>query len=55
MNLTTYILTNLIYIDIMNGTCLLPKVEDTSHMHNQSFDIKNRTIGLPEGDNCPIT
>jgi hypothetical protein len=54
MLFTSY-LTNVIFNDIINGICLLPKVEETFNIHAQLFDIFNKTIGLAENDNCPIT
>lgn len=53
--LFTSYLTNVIFNDILNGSCVLPKVEDTFDIHAQLFESVNDTIGISVDDNCPIT
>jgi len=53
--LFTSYLTNVIFNDIINGTCVLPKVEETFNIHAQLFESVNDTVGISVEDNCPIT
>jgi hypothetical protein len=53
--LYTSYLTNIIFNDIINGTTLLPNVEDTKYCHNELFKAANSTFGLAESELCPLT
>ncbi|MDD4083091.1 MAG: Gfo/Idh/MocA family oxidoreductase [Sphaerochaetaceae bacterium] len=53
--LYTSYLTNIILNDIMNGSTLLPNVEDTKNCHIELFNAANATFGLDETELCPLT
>lgn len=53
--LYTSVLTNIIDLDIKNGTCLLPLVQDTKYIHCQLFNCVNSIVGISLGENTPIT
>ncbi len=48
-------LTAVIYEDLLNGSSLLPSVQDVANIHTQFFKAINSTLNKDEWDNCPIT
>jgi hypothetical protein len=53
--LYTSYLTNIIFNDIMNGTTLLPTVQETKSNHVELFKAANNAFGLAEKETCPLT
>jgi Oxidoreductase family, NAD-binding Rossmann fold len=48
-------LTARIFTDIVNNRCQLPTIQETKSIHISFFEAINRTLGLANGINCPIT
>ncbi len=48
-------LASKIVLEILNGNCILPTIQETKNCHVQLFEVVNNIIGLKKTDLCPIT